>query len=126
MIRLLPAALWLIAAGAGAQAVQDPTRPPAQLVKPSLDAPLSGAPQLQSILVARGAGGRRVAVIDGAMVRVGDKVRGARVVAITQGDVQLARGGRREVLKMTAPEAEPAVVAPVTPTVAPPPAGKPE
>ena len=88
----------LLATGAGAQTVQDPTRPPAAFLHPAAGGQDRGAPALQSILVGRAAGGRRVAVIDGDTVRVGDVVRGARVVAITQGEVVLQRGARREVL----------------------------
>ena len=115
---------WLavLAAGAAAQTVQDPTRPPAQLLRPSAaGAAVAHAPQLQSILIGRAAGGRRVAVIDGDTVRVGDVVHGARVVAIAPADVTLQRGGQRSVLKLNAPDAAPAVA----PAVAPLP-GKPE
>jgi MSHA biogenesis protein MshK len=106
---------------AHAQAVQDPTRPPQALLRPIAAGANAGAPQLQSILIGRGAGGRRVAVIDGDTVRVGDRVGGARVVAINAADVQLQRGGKRETLKLTAPEAAPTAAAAPAPT-----AGKPE
>ena len=101
----------LVATGAGAQAVQDPTRPPQALLHPQRGAPQPGAPQLQSILIGRGAGGRRVAVIDGETVRVGDRVGGARVVAIDAAAVRLQRGGKDETLTLTAPAAEPAPAA---------------
>ena len=91
----------LLAGGACAQAVPDPTRPPAQLLRPNAATPATAAPRLQSILVGRAAGGRRVAVIDGNTVRVGDQVGGARVVAITQAEVVLARGARRERLTLS-------------------------
>jgi MSHA biogenesis protein MshK len=104
MKRLLMPLLFAAANSAGAQAVQDPTRPPQALIKPVAGAASAGAPQLQSILVARGPGGRRVAVIDGNMVRIGDMVGGARVTGMTASSVQLQRGGKRETLKMTAPE----------------------
>jgi MSHA biogenesis protein MshK len=104
MKRLLMSLLFAAANSAGAQAVQDPTRPPQALIKPVAGAASNGAPQLQSILVARGQGGRRVAVIDGNMVRIGDMVGGARVTGMTASAVQLQRGGKRETLKMTAPE----------------------
>ena len=109
MKRLVPFA-WLavLAAGAGAQTVHDPTRPPAQLLHPGASAAtVVHAPQLQSILIGRAAGGRRVAVIDGATVRVGDLVHGARVVAIAPADVTLARGAKRTVLKLNGPAADP-------------------
>jgi MSHA biogenesis protein MshK len=130
---LLVLAWFAVACGACAQSVQDPTRPPAQLIKPGPGGPSPGAPQLQSILVGRGPGGRRVAVIDGSMVRIGDMVRGARVVGMTASAVLLQRGGKRETLNMMAPvEDAPAPVPAAAPMTAPPaamtapPAGKPE
>lgn len=107
MKRFLAACLWCAAAGVVAQTVQDPTRPPALLLHPGTGAAVSSAPQVQSILVGRGAGGRRVAVIDGNLVRVGDQVGGARVVAISAGEVQLQRASRRDTLKLQAPGAVP-------------------
>jgi MSHA biogenesis protein MshK len=93
----------LFALGAQAQPLQDPTRPPSRLLPASAGAQADSAPQLQSILIGRAAGGRQVAVIDGDTVRVGDLVRGARVVSMTATTVQLQRGGKREVLTLTAP-----------------------
>jgi MSHA biogenesis protein MshK len=115
--------LCVCAVTAHAQTVQDPTRPPVQLLRPSAAEPAVHAPQVQSILIGRAAGGRRVAVIDGDTVRVGDMVGGARVVGMTPSTVILARAGRRETLPLQAADA--AVTVPVT---APPPlpAAKPE
>lgn len=98
------AACTLAAAGACAQALQDPTRPPASLVANAKGgaggaAALEG-PRLQSILIARTPGGRHVAVIDGAMVRLGDSVKGARVERMTQSEVVLSKGGKKQVLKL--------------------------
>lgn len=130
MKRLLMSLLFAAANSAGAQAVQDPTRPPQALIKPVAGVASAGAPQLQSILVARGPGGRRVAVIDGNMVRVGDMVGGARVTGMTASSVQLQRGGKRETLKMTAPEDDVPAPVPAAAIAAQPPAsapaGKPE
>jgi MSHA biogenesis protein MshK len=93
---------------AGAQALQDPTRPPAALMagqgvsgQPAA-APAQRAPQLQSVLVARQPGGRHVAVIDGETLRLGDTYRGARVARIEQDQVELVRGRTRQVLKLNA------------------------
>jgi len=91
----------LLACGVQAQPLQDPTRPPAQLLHPVAGARVDAAPQVQSILVGRGAGGRRVAVIDGETVRVGDLVHGARVTGITATTVTLQRGNTRDVLTLT-------------------------
>jgi MSHA biogenesis protein MshK len=106
---LLLLLLLLAHAGAQAQGLRDPTRPPAQLLSGGADAPAaSGAPQLQSVLIGRAPGGRRVAVIDGETVRLGESFRGARLVRMTQDEVELARGRERQVLKLNAPPAPPA------------------
>jgi MSHA biogenesis protein MshK len=103
-------ALWAAAAG-HAQALQDPTRPPAQLIagRGAAAAAVTRAPQLQSVLIARQQGGRHVAVIDGETVRLGDRFRGARVVRMTQTEVELVRGRERQVLTLFPPEARSAV-----------------
>lgn len=98
---------WLLISSAGAQDVQDPTRPPVQLLHPTAGVAMLAGPQLQSILISRSAGGRHIAVIDGETVRMGDKVAGARVVAIRADEVQLERAGTRERLKLQAPAAIP-------------------
>lgn len=90
----------LLSPPAAAQSLVDPTRPP--------DAPLPGndagvtaaraAPQLQSVLVA--SSGRRVAVIDGRTVRVGDKVGAASVDGIGETTVSLRRGKKIETIRL--------------------------
>ena len=100
----LAAAGTLLAGGAFAQALQDPTRPPASLmaiVKGGAAGPAAlEGPHLQSILIARTAGGRHVAVIDGETVRLGDSFKGARVERMTQTEVVLSKGGKKQVLKL--------------------------
>jgi MSHA biogenesis protein MshK len=89
-----------------AQALQDPTRPPAALMagqgaSGQAAAPaVERGPQLQSVLIARQPGGRHVAVIDGETLRLGDSFRGARVARIEQNEVELVRGRTRQVLKL--------------------------
>jgi MSHA biogenesis protein MshK len=61
---------------------------------------VAAGPQLQSVLIAPGPGGRQVAVIDGETVRVGETFRGARVVRMTQNEVELVRGREHQVLKL--------------------------
>jgi MSHA biogenesis protein MshK len=95
---------------APAQALQDPTRPPAALTagQGASGQPAAAAergpqlPQLQSVLIARQPGGRHVAVIDGETLRLGDSFRGARVARIEQNEVELVRGRTRQVLKLNA------------------------
>jgi MSHA biogenesis protein MshK len=104
--RLRAVALVLLLAGqacASAQALQDPTRPPAQLDARGGAIAASGGPQLQSVLIGAGPGGRQVAVIDGETVRVGETWRGARVVRMTQTQVELVRGHEHQVLKLNSP-----------------------
>ena len=91
---------------AQAQGLVDPTRPP--------DAPLPGndagliatraVPQLQSVLVA--SSGRRVAVIDGRTVRVGDRVGEASVDGIGETTVTLRRGKTLETIRLYPKAAE--------------------
>lgn len=89
---------------AAAQALADPTRPPAALDTGRPDA-APGLPRLQSVLIAPRAGGRHVAVIDGETVRLGDSFRGARVARMSQTEVELVRGRERQVLRLDAADA---------------------
>jgi MSHA biogenesis protein MshK len=106
---LLPLLLASAGAHAQAQALQDPTRPPAAALAamaataaPSAAAAAATGPRLQSILVAREAGGRHLAVIDGETVRLGEQFHGARVSRIGDNEVELVRGGERQVLRLYA------------------------
>jgi MSHA biogenesis protein MshK len=97
---LVMAAMLAGPACAHAQGLQDPTRPPAQLDARTGAIAGSSGPQLQSVLIAPGPGGRQVAVIDGDTVRLGDTWRGARVVRMTQSEIELVRGREHQVLKL--------------------------
>jgi MSHA biogenesis protein MshK len=93
----------LCAGGAGAQALQDPTKPPVAATPVAAGpAAASSGPQLQSILIGRAAGGRHLAVIDGETVRPGDSFHGAKVARIGENEVELVRGGERQVLRLYA------------------------
>jgi len=103
------AALMLSTHTAGAQALLDPTRPPASLgVRNDAAGAADGAPRLQSVLISPRQGGRHVAVIDGETVRLGDNYKGARVARMTQTEVELVRGRERQVLRL-----EPSALPPV-------------
>jgi hypothetical protein len=92
-----------------AQSLSDPTQPPAALNGPGAETTLApSAPQLQSILVSREAGGRRVAVINGEMVRQGAKIGDAVVERVGETEVVLRRGRHRETLKLFPQSAAPA------------------
>lgn len=97
----------LCAVGAKAQALQDPTKPPVAATPVAAGpAAASSGPQLQSILIGRAAGGRHLAVIDGEAVRPGDSFHGAKVARIGENEVELVRGGERQVLRLYAQTAE--------------------
>ena len=84
-------------------ALSDPTRPPASLLQRTASTPAPAAPstpQLQSVLIARHAGGRQVAVIDGKTVRQGELFNGARLERMTQTEVVLVKGSSVQVLKL--------------------------
>jgi MSHA biogenesis protein MshK len=106
-IVLAPLLALSLAVGAHAQgqALQDPTRPPAAAARGGAGAPAADGPRLQSILVARAAGGRHLAVIDGETVRLGEQFHGARVARIGDNEVELVRGGERQVLRLYPHEA---------------------
>lgn len=91
---LLALLALLAAAGAVAQGLPDPTRPPPEFMR---DADLSAAPVLQSIMISPT---RRTAIINGQTVRQGEKYRDAEVLEIRPGEVILREGNRREVLKL--------------------------
>jgi len=71
---------------------RDPLRPPGEIRADSEPLFNAAAWQLSSTLVADG---RRVAIINDRTVGVGDRVGGARVVAIETGRVELDYRGRR-------------------------------
>lgn len=78
--------------------LSDPTRPPQRFVEPAASGDaLSKGLQLGAILIAPQ---RRVAVINGRPLSAGDRINGAKVVAIEPGQVRLQRGGRGFVLKL--------------------------
>jgi len=109
---------------AQAQAVGDPTLPPPSLLAPGGAAPpvaTPALPELQSILVSREAGGRRVAVISGETVRQGGRYRGAVVESVGETSVVLRRGRSRETLRLFQgrPQVAPAAAAAMPQPAAP-------
>jgi MSHA biogenesis protein MshK len=82
-----------------ADALQDPTRPPATLDRPGESGAVVAAsgPVLQSILISPG---RTIATISGQTVKVGDKVGEASVVKISETEVVLRNGRNLETLKL--------------------------
>ncbi|MBC7858432.1 MAG: MSHA biogenesis protein MshK, partial [Burkholderiaceae bacterium] len=64
---------------------------------------VAAGPQLQSVLISRNPGGRRLALIEGQLLRPGERFGGAVVVRITQTEVILRRGRTLEKLKLFPP-----------------------
>lgn len=78
--------------------LRDPTRPPVSLGAVNSNATAAtAAPVLQSVLISPG---RKVAVINGETVQVGDRLGDARVTKITEGEVVLVRDGQSQTLKL--------------------------
>lgn len=100
---LKPATIAALCAGIGAGApaaadLPDPTRPPAALGaarEDGQDAP--AALELQSVLISPQ---RRVAIVSGREVRVGDRIGDARVVRIAENELVLRNGQDMQVLKL--------------------------
>ncbi|WP_206732474.1 MSHA biogenesis protein MshK [Janthinobacterium sp. 17J80-10] len=75
----------------------DPTRPPAAFAAGEAGSVVASGPVLQSVLIASG---RRVAVISGQTVQVGDKIGDLRVAKIDEGKVVLGNGKDVQTLKL--------------------------
>ncbi len=105
-VRAVLACLVLASTGAlRAETVSDPTRPPDAWLALQPQAAPTGLPTDPT----DGAGARvtvlgrtsRFAVVDGQVVKVGDVIRGAKVVAISAETVTLQESGGRRVLSLT-------------------------
>ena len=94
---MMAAATVAAMAGAQAQALTDPTRPPSATAGAPASQQDASTTQLQSILLSSG---RKLAVINGNMVRLGGMVGEARVVRISETEVVLKKGDETEVLKL--------------------------
>jgi MSHA biogenesis protein MshK len=100
--RLSATVLMLALAGAAgasqAQALADPTRPPAALARHAgTEGAGAAGPRLQSVLIS---GSRKLAVIDGVTVPLGGRFHGATVVAIAETEVKLRYGEGVQTLKL--------------------------
>jgi MSHA biogenesis protein MshK len=74
----------------------DPTRPP-NVADNQVAAVAGGGPRLESVLIAPD---RRLAVISGQQVRLGEKFGDGRVVRITASEVVIRSGDSTETLKL--------------------------
>lgn len=83
---------------AHAASLPDPTRPPASLnAGPEAAADSGEGLRLQSVLISPL---RRVAIINGQMARVGDRIGNAELVRISEGEVVLRNGRESRTLRM--------------------------
>jgi MSHA biogenesis protein MshK len=92
-------AATFLALPAQAQALHDPTRPPAEFGRAMQgEGPtVESGPRLQSVLISPK---RRVAVISGQTVMVGDKFGTAQIASISENEVVLRGGGTTQTLKL--------------------------
>lgn len=96
-IKALTVIVLTATAGANAQSLPDPTRPPALTATEQGDAPTPSGPELQSVLISPT---RKLAIISGQRVALGEKFGDARVVRITESEVVLRSGKDEQVLKL--------------------------
>ena len=93
---LLAAFALVLPSGAYAEEIPDPMRPPLSFGQAQFDETPAG-PVLQSVLISAT---RRIAIVSGKTVKVGDKVGDAQVLAINENEVILKSGKNRQVLKL--------------------------
>jgi MSHA biogenesis protein MshK len=103
-VHLCAIALTAISGMASAQNMTDPTRPPNEPAPSGAPAgpvgaaaAVSASPELQGILLSAQ---RRVAVIDGKTLRVGERLGDATLVALSETSATLKRGERLETLRL--------------------------
>lgn len=94
---LLVAVPVALAPLAGAEELEDPTRPGAAAAQPVATPPTEPQWTLSSTLISDQ---RRVAVINGQRVRAGETVDGAQVIRIEGGSVTIAVDGDQRTLRL--------------------------
>src|SRR5579872_2615905 len=94
--KVLLIGLLLCCSGAFAQELVDPTRPPAGYSR-GPEGEVTTGPVLQSVLISSA---RRIAIISGKTVKIGDKFGEAQVVSIAENEVVLRAGKDKQVLKL--------------------------
>jgi len=90
--------LALVSAAASAQVVNDPTRPPAgYAVGDPVAADAGGGLMLQSVMISPT---QKAAIINGVVVKLGEKYGDAVLIQVSENEVVLKGGGARQVLKL--------------------------
>ncbi|MFL6622704.1 MAG: hypothetical protein ACJ8J7_04155 [Sulfurifustaceae bacterium] len=97
MRSVLAIVLVVVTATVHAGALSDPTQPVGFGARRAAPAPVPAGPVLQSTMVSPD---RKVAVISGKTVKVGDTFDGAVVTDIKPYEVRMTRGGRETTLRM--------------------------
>jgi hypothetical protein len=93
-MKTLAPALLLFIGHAFANELHDPTRPAQLGPGPAISAPGVEAIRLEAIL---DSGGTRRAIVNGKIVREGERVAGVQVTAINEASIQYVRAGRSHV-----------------------------
>jgi MoxR-like ATPase len=94
---ILVVALCATFAARAQSGLVDPTRPPALGDRELAGASASRSPRVQSVLISSA---RKLAVIDGRTVELGERVDGATLVAISETGVTLKRGEQLQQLRL--------------------------
>jgi len=94
---LLIFAFCLLPSAVAAESLPDPTRPPTSLNVGNQDVTKFSGPVLQSVMISTG---RKIAIISGQTVRVGENFGNAQVVKISEGEVVLRSGKDLQILKL--------------------------
>lgn len=101
LILAVGAVLALMPAVASAQIASDPMRPPGVLAtsEAAADANVSGAGgmMLQTVMISPS---QKAAIINGVMVKLGEKIGDAVLVRVSENQVVLKSGGTEQVLKL--------------------------
>ncbi len=82
---------------AGAQLLNDPTRPPGALAESAEAGGVGGGPVLQSVMLSPG---RKMAMISGEMVALGGRYGDLRLVQLTESEAVLKNGAETTVLRL--------------------------
>jgi len=86
----------LMIASASAQQLLDPTRPP-QIINQDAGLANIDGPVLQSVLISPG---RKMAIINGQQVKLGEQFGGAKLISVSETQVVLRNGSELQTLKL--------------------------
>ena len=92
-------ALLALGGAAGAETLQDPTRP--VTAREVTQSPDSGALQIEAIM---DSGPRRIAIVNGKIVRAGDRIGTALIEEIGSDSIRYTRDGRSSISTITKPK----------------------